>query len=61
LEGGWDQHGAVCLRHWRRPWATTSESTLLASRLRGGFGHAACTHARAQRLGAILFSSRLAP
>lgn len=58
FEGGWDQHGAVCIREWRLPPSKDNQNIPTASRLRGGYGEIACDYYKAKRRGAILFSGK---
>jgi hypothetical protein len=58
FEGGWDQHGAVCIRKWRLPHSKDDQLISIASRLRGGYGEASCNLNSAKKRGAILFSGK---
>lgn len=58
FEGGWDQHGAVCIRKWRLPRSKDNQLSSIALRLRGGYGEASCSFDSAKKRGAILFSEK---
>lgn len=58
FEGGWDQHGAVCIRKWRLPHSKDNQLASIATRLRGGYGDASCTLNSAKKRGAFLFSGK---
>ena len=57
FEAGWDEHGAVCVRHPRVSSLASLEQIAASSpRLAGRVG-AACTRAAAESLGALIFNS----
>lgn len=58
FEGGWDQHGAICIRKWRLPHSKDNQLISIAARLRGGYGESSCSLNSAKERGAILFSGK---
>jgi len=57
FEAGWDEHGAVCVRHSRvRAVASLEQIAASSPRLEGHVGRT-CTRAAAESLGAVIFNS----